>query len=407
MLVFVKGVNGQNLMPCKPAKARKLLRDGRAKVIKRMLFTIQLLFECENQTQPITLGIDKGAKVTGFACVGNGKLLLSGEIQHRQDVKKKMTARRANRHARRGRLWYRKPRFDNRASSRRKGRIPPSVRTNVEEVVRIANRIPLPICKIVIEDAQIDIAKLNNPSLRGKQYQVSNRLDENLRLATLIRDNFQCQICKKKKVKLHAHHIIFRENGGKDSILNLITLCLKCHKKVHQGVLKITDGVSGFKDRMAQQTMQGKTWMYENLKELAPIEKVFGYQTSGYRKMLNLPKNHDVDALCVATLKDGEVVDWSRDNYYKINFYPKQTRRQYLDLPRKGKGRVRYQVNEDLCGFMKGDIVEVKGFLKRVNSIYSNGTLAFARVKDEPGSVAPKRCKLIEKGKTILWKKAA
>src|SRR5947209_9314658 len=104
-LVYVVNQNGQKLMPCKPAKARKLLRAGRAKVAARSPFTIKLLWECEEHTQEVVLGIDKGSHVTGFSCTGLGQILLSGEIRHRLDVKDKMEARRANRRNRRQRKW--------------------------------------------------------------------------------------------------------------------------------------------------------------------------------------------------------------------------------------------------------------------------------------------------------------
>ena len=110
-LVYVVNQNGQKLMPCKPAKARKLLREGRAKVAARSPFTIQLRWECEEHLQEVVLGIDKGSHVTGFACVGQGEILLSGEIRHRLDVKDKMDARRTNRRTRRTRKWYRAARF--------------------------------------------------------------------------------------------------------------------------------------------------------------------------------------------------------------------------------------------------------------------------------------------------------
>jgi len=65
MLVYVINKNGNPLMPCKPAKAKHLLRDGKAKVIKRTPFTIQLLWDCEENVQPITLGVDAGSKTIG------------------------------------------------------------------------------------------------------------------------------------------------------------------------------------------------------------------------------------------------------------------------------------------------------------------------------------------------------
>ncbi|MBC8233817.1 HNH endonuclease, partial [bacterium] len=250
-----------------------------------------------------------------------------------------------------------------------------------------------------------------------KEYQQSNRLDENLRIATLMRDGYQCTQCEKKNIQLDAHHIIFKEHGGKDTISNLLTLCRPCHRKVHQGKLSLdVEGASGFEDRIAQRTMQGKTYLYEKLSQIAQsplvkggrgvVSKAFGYQTSEYRKALDLPKRHDVDALCVATLTTGEVIPEDRENFYNIKFRPRQTRRQYHDLPRKGMGRVRYQVNCELSGFRKGDIVRVKGkWVKQINSIYSNGYLAFARVSGEPNSAQPKDCQLLQREQTVIWEK--
>ena len=413
MNVYVRNKNGNPLMPCKPAKARKLLRDGKAKVVNRCPFTIQLLWDCEENVQEVTIGIDKGSNVTGFSCVRNGEILMSGEIHHRTDIKDKMDARRANRRNRRTRKWYRKKRFLNRASSKRSGRLPPSIKANAEEVIRIVRRIPLPISHIVVEDVQVDIARLNNPDLHGALYQESNRLDENLRIATLMRDGYQCTQCGKKNTRLDAHHIIWKEHGGKDTIENLITLCKPCHQKVHQGKLQLDiEGVSGFLDQIAQRTMQGKAFLYSTLGQIAPVSKVFGYQTSFLRKSFSLSKTHDIDALCVATVLTGEVIPQiasqaRNENFYRVKFRTRQTRRQFHDLPVKGVGRVRYQVNAELEGFRKGDVVRVKGrWVKQINSIYSNGYLAFARVKGEPNSAKPKDLKLLQRGQTVIWEKA-
>jgi len=417
MLVYVRNKNGNPLMPCKPAKARKLLRDSKAKVANRCPFTIQLQWDCEENIQEVTVGIDKGSSVTGFSCVAKGQILMSGEIHHRTDIKDKMDARRANRRNRRNRKWYRKKRFLNRASSRKSGRLPPSIKAQSEEVIRVVRKIPLPISLIVIEDVMVDIARLNNPNLIGKAYQESNRLDENLRIATLMRDGYQCTQCGKKNTNLDAHHIIWKENLGKDTIQNLITLCKVCHRKVHKGKLKLSvSGASGFFDRIAQRTMQGKAYLYKELSKIACVSKVFGYQTSAYRKAFDLPKRHDVDALCVATLDvglsptitktTGEVIDVNRENFYIIKFRLRQTCRQYHDLPKKGIGRVRYQVNAELDGFRKGDVVHVKGkWVKQINSIYSNGYLAFARVDGEPNCAKPKDCQLLQRGQTMVWEK--
>ncbi|MBC8231482.1 hypothetical protein H8E77_18180 [bacterium] len=68
---------------------------------------------------------------------------------------------------------------------------------------------------------------------------------------------------------------------------------------------------------------------------------------------------------------------------------------------------LRYQVNSELSGFRKGDIVRVKGkWVKQINSIYSNGYLAFARISGEPNAAKPKDLKLLKRGQTIVWEKS-
>jgi hypothetical protein len=69
-------------------------------------FTIQLQWDCEENVQPIKLGIDRGSHHTGFCAVGVGQILISGVINHRTDIKDKMIARGQNRRQRRSRLWY-------------------------------------------------------------------------------------------------------------------------------------------------------------------------------------------------------------------------------------------------------------------------------------------------------------
>lgn len=405
MSVYVKNHDGTALMPCTPAKARKLLQAEKAKIVQYRPFTIQLCWQCEGHVQDVICGIDKGSSVTGLACVGNGTVLLAAEIHHRLDIKEKMQNRREQRKSRRSRLWYRPRRFFNRASSKRSGRLPPSIKTNVEEVTRVVKQLPLPISALVIEDVQVDLARLNNPELKGSHYQDPTRLDENLRIACLMRDGYQCQHCGKHQTRLEAHHLIERSQGGKDTLSNLLTLCEQCHHRLHQGKITLNvPGVSGHLDQVAQRTMQGKTHLYATLGKQAHLSTVYGYETASYRKYRGLPKTHIIDALCIATLLTGEVVAPPASNVYRIRFRPRQTRKQYHSLPRKGKGRVKYQVNGELHGFRKGDLVLVKGkYIKLINSIYSDGYVAFARIKGEPAKALPRDCRILEREGTILW----
>jgi len=48
----------------------------------------------------------------------------------------------------------------------------------------------------------------------------------------LERDSWRCQVCGARK-NLQVHHLEFRSRSGNDSEDNLITLCVKCHRRTH------------------------------------------------------------------------------------------------------------------------------------------------------------------------------
>ena len=75
MIVYVLNKHGKPLMPCKPAKARHLLRDGKAIVLRREPFTIQLLYGSSGYKQPITIGVDAGSKHIGVSATTEKKEL--------------------------------------------------------------------------------------------------------------------------------------------------------------------------------------------------------------------------------------------------------------------------------------------------------------------------------------------
>ncbi|MCB5161273.1 RRXRR domain-containing protein, partial [Marinomonas algarum] len=67
MFVFVLNKSGKPLMPCKPQKARSLLKRGNAKVVKRTPFTIKFLGGSSGYKQKLTAGMDTGSKMIGCA----------------------------------------------------------------------------------------------------------------------------------------------------------------------------------------------------------------------------------------------------------------------------------------------------------------------------------------------------
>ena len=69
--VFVLDKRHRPLMPCRPARARRLLRAGRARVVKRFPFVIRLVDRTveQSEVQPVLIKLDPGSRETGAAVV--------------------------------------------------------------------------------------------------------------------------------------------------------------------------------------------------------------------------------------------------------------------------------------------------------------------------------------------------
>lgn len=246
--VYVLNKHGEPLMPCSPRKARLLLKQKKACVVKRTPFTIKLLYGSTGYKQPITLGVDAGSKHIGISAATEKYELYCEEATPRNDVVDLLSARRAFRRSRRNRKTrYRAPRFNNRVHSKHKGWLAPSVEVKIQEHITLIKRVCriLPVTFVRVETAEFDTQRLKamlegKPLPVGTDYQLGEMYDEyNVRQYVLKRDNYTCQCCgahptKTKAVKLHVHHIETRRTGG-NAPNNLITLCTACHKALHAG----------------------------------------------------------------------------------------------------------------------------------------------------------------------------
>ena len=111
--VYVLNKHGEPLMPCSPRKARLLLKQKKACVIKRTPFTVKLLHGSAGYKQPVTLGVDAGSKHIGISATTEKHELYREEATPRNDVVDLLSARRAFRRSRRNRKTrYRAPRFN-------------------------------------------------------------------------------------------------------------------------------------------------------------------------------------------------------------------------------------------------------------------------------------------------------
>ena len=308
--VYVQNRNKEALMPCGSIKARHLLRDNKAKVIKLCPFTIRLDKNSETNKQEVIVGLDTGAVNVGCSAVSNNKCLYASETKLRTDIHKKMLRRASYRRTRRCRkLRYRQPRFNNR--TRPEGWLPPSLKSKAESTIKVVQNLAniLPIDKVRVEIAKFDTQKLQNHDISGKEYQkgVTEGYD-NVRAYVFERDKYTCQICKKKEGILQTHHIIQRTDGGSDRPENLVTVHKDCHEKYHKGLIehKFRKPKSY---AMATQVTILKDYIVQELKKDFDVEVTFGYITKRNRLRLNLPKSHCFDAVAICDPKKIERID--------------------------------------------------------------------------------------------------
>ncbi len=143
-------------MPCTPAKARHLLKRGKARPRRNKLglFCVQLCHEQDSDNQQMVVGIDLGSTFEGFSVVGTKETVLNLMVEAPVHVKEAVTTRRTMRRARRFRKWRRPKRVDNRL--KRKTRIPPSTRSRWEAKARVVKQLStvLPLTDAVVEDVQ-------------------------------------------------------------------------------------------------------------------------------------------------------------------------------------------------------------------------------------------------------------
>ena len=339
MRVFVLDKNKKPLNPTHPARARKLLKSGRAKVLKRFPFTIilqdveggvgtlhatSLQNVCQlnrndvighgEATEPsLTLKIDPGSKTTGLAILQGNRVIWDAELTHRgQQIRDRLTSRRQLRRSRRNRKTrYRKSRFLNR--KRPDGWLAPSLMSRVHNILTWVNRLCriCPISGISQELVRFDTQALQNPEISGVEYQQGELFGYEVREYLLEKWGRKCAYCGAENVPLEIEHIKPKSKGGSDRVSNLTLACRPCNQsKGNQEIEQFLSGQPNILKRILGQAkkpladsaaVNSTRWkLHEELKKTGlPVEVSTGGLTKFNRTRQNLPKTHWLDAACV------------------------------------------------------------------------------------------------------------
>ena len=316
--VFVLNNQRKPLMPCTPARARLLLRRGRAAVFRRAPFTIILGERAAGAVQPVELKVDPGSKTTGIALVGEfpqqGRVVLwAANLHHRgQRVRAALTDRRAFRRGRRARhTRYRPPRFDNR--TRPAGWLPPSLLSRVGNVATWAARLRAraPLAAVAVETVRFDTQALQDPRIAGVGYQQGELAGFEVREYVLLRGGHRCAYCGAEGVPLEVEHVVARSRGGSNRVANLVPACVPCNQaKDNQRVEDfLADRPTALQAIQAQlrrplaDTAAVNATRYaigDAMKALGlPVSFWSGGRTKLNRTTQGYPKDHWIDAACV------------------------------------------------------------------------------------------------------------
>lgn len=326
---FVLDKDRKPLMPCHAARARKLLKKGKAAVFRRFPFTIILKERTRDVSvvQNVLVKIDPGSKSTGMAVVRKDKkdvhhALAFICLNHRgSKIRDALTSRRQLRRGRRSRnLRYRSPRFLNRTKP--KGWLAPSLQHRVDTVMSWMNRLTrlVPVTGFVQELVKFDTQLMQNAAISGVEYQQGELAGYELKEYLLEKFDRKCVYCGKSGIALNVEHIVPKARGGSNRVSNLAIACVQCNQK--KGAMPIEDFLKKKPELLARIRRQLKTplrdasavnatrWsLFRDLQATGcTVEVGSGALTKFNRHCFNVPKEHWLDALCAGRING--VSDW-------------------------------------------------------------------------------------------------
>jgi 5-methylcytosine-specific restriction endonuclease McrA len=382
-------------MPTTQHKGKKLLQEGKAYVVQRCPFTIQLNYATGETTQPITLGVDIGYTNIGFSAKTDKREVVSGILTLRKDISKKIDERRMYRRVRRGRLGYRPPRFNNR--KRPEGWLAPSTQHRHDSHIRLVETLEtiLPITYKRVEVSNFDAHKMQNPEITDIAYQQGELQGYEVREYLLDKWGRKCAYCGKTTVPLEVEHVVPKSRGGTDRVSNLTLSCRACNvKKGNQ-----TAEEFGYPQiqKQAKQPLKAPTCINTirwRIVEQLEAEHTYGYITKYHRNKLGLEKSHVNDAFVIAGGTNQE-----RCRVLEVI----QVRRNNRSI-QKNRNGFKPSIRRQRYELQPYDLVKYDNRLYRVKGVHCYGKrVMLENPKGKNLSVAIKKVELINYGKGLLF----
>jgi len=393
--IYVLNMRGQPLMPTTQRTGKKLIKEGKATVVQRCPFTIQLNYATGETKQPIKLGVDIGYTKIGFSAKTDKLEVISGTLALRKDVSNKLEARRMYRSTRRNRLGYRPPRFNNR--ERPEGWLAPSIQHRHDSHIRLVAKLEtlLPITFKKVEVANFDAHKMQHPEITGIAYQQGELQGYEVREYLLEKWGRKCAYCGRKDCPLEVEHINPKSRGGTDRVSNLTLSCRTCNLKKGNK----TAEEFGYPTVQQQAKKSLKTTACLNnirwrIVAQLGAEHTYGYVTKYHRNKLGLEKSHVNDAFVIAGGTNQE-----RCRPYEVI----QVRRNNRSLQKNRKG-FKPSIRRQKYQLQPYDLVKYNNRTYRVKGVHCYGKrVVLENPTGKNPSVAIKKVELVNYGKGLLF----
>ena len=385
--VFVLDRNKKPLMPCRASRARKLLSEGKATLLKLHPFTILIKEREKGEVQAIELKIDPGSKTSGIALVGHFKrrntLIWAAHLEHRGEaIKSSLASRRGVRRSRRQRKTrYREARFNNRR--RQEEWLAPSLQSRVDNILAFVKRLQklTPVSLISLETVRFDMQKIQNPEISGDLYQQGELMGYEIREYLLEKWGRTCAYCNAQHLRLEIDHIVPKSNCGSDRVSNLTIVCRACNLKKGNQTLEeflhknqslcssiLVKAKTPLNHAAAVNTTRNALKRSLELSTL-PITTWSGGRTKYNRVKLGYEKDHYIDAACVG--ESGEHVYLPEKFPILLIKATGRGSRQFCRVDRYGFPRTSAKKQRTVQGFKTGDLVKACVTQGKKKGIYS------------------------------------
>jgi len=393
------------LAPCSAARARILLREQKAAVLRYVPFTLILRYTVDASATPAChIGIDPGTQHVGFALVlhrtKRGPLVVwHAELKLRQKAIRMIVEKRAAvRRARRNRLWRRPARYKNRI--RAKGWLPPSLEHVIARTTTVVSRLVrwCRVGEVRIERVEFDTQALLRDVSQERYGSLAHRVHLKEYLYAI---HHGCTYCHgaSKDTRYELEHVLARALGGSHSVVNHTLACHTCNQSKgkftipqwvawaqtgstawHQAIVTHAPAIWERCMRLTDQADKGQ-WvsiaqgladaanmnrlrqaLFDRIVQRHPLLVTIFHPAwvTHYRRILSgMPKDHWVDAALVGQIND-RLPTWGVRDKALLLETPRHQSRQMVQMDAYGFPKTKAKGPSRRHGVRSGDLCHLR-----------------------------------------------